>query len=191
MPSAIISAFILSLLAAQRDWHLKTNLKGLFWVIAGLVFVLTMLFSSQVANIKVLDEKQITNYNSLNYVGNNILLGQSGIDINNNKINLSDGYSGSNIIPFTSKEGYNDSTYPFRGKLLKKYDNDLYSFNIIAYFRKNRKGTSDVSTYEKVYLRNYKYTEYGWSQVSELDISNMLSNLDYANDWKHSLRICE
>ena len=52
---ASAAAFVFSLYATQHDWHLRTNLKGLLWVGAGLLFVLMMLFSSQVANIKVLD----------------------------------------------------------------------------------------------------------------------------------------
>ncbi|MBN2589023.1 MAG: hypothetical protein JXA96_04115 [Sedimentisphaerales bacterium] len=56
---SIVFAFIFSLFAAQHDWHLKTNLRRLLWVIAGLVFIMLMLFSSQVANIKVLQEKEI------------------------------------------------------------------------------------------------------------------------------------
>ena len=56
---ASAAAFVFALYAAQHDWHLRTNLKGLLWVVAGLVFVLMMLFSSQIANIKVLHEKEI------------------------------------------------------------------------------------------------------------------------------------
>ncbi len=65
VPLVAISVFILSLFAAQYDWHLKTNLKGLLWVIAGIVFVLFMFFSSQVANIKVLDEIEAEPLNQL------------------------------------------------------------------------------------------------------------------------------
>ena len=61
----IIWFFLISLFAAQYDWHLKTNLKGLLWVIAGIVFVLFMSFSSQVANIKVLDEIEVQPLNQL------------------------------------------------------------------------------------------------------------------------------
>lgn len=65
VPLVAISVFILSLFAAQHDWYLKTNLKGLLWVIAGIVFVLFMFFSTQVANIKVLDEIEIQPLNQI------------------------------------------------------------------------------------------------------------------------------
>jgi len=50
------AAFILSLLAAAYNLHLQTNLKGLLWTTTAVLFGLILLFSRQVANIKVLDE---------------------------------------------------------------------------------------------------------------------------------------
>ena len=73
---ASVIAFIFALYAAKQDLHLRTNLKGLLWVGAGLIFVLMMLFSSQVANIKVLQEKEMEisfGRNTLDYAGNRIV----------------------------------------------------------------------------------------------------------------------
>jgi hypothetical protein len=58
IPSLI--AFIASLVAASRNWHLQTNLKGLLWTGAALIFLVMLLFTRQVANIKVLDEVEIS-----------------------------------------------------------------------------------------------------------------------------------
>ena len=65
--AALIGA-ILSLVAAARNWHLKTNLKGLLWAAASVVFLLLLLVSRQVANIKELDEKVV--YNPINGIKN-------------------------------------------------------------------------------------------------------------------------
>ncbi len=54
-----VGAFVLAVLAVKYDWHLRTSLKGLLWSGAGLIFGLTLLFSGQVANIRILDEKAI------------------------------------------------------------------------------------------------------------------------------------
>ncbi|MHC4952145.1 MAG: hypothetical protein ACYTEU_14370, partial [Planctomycetota bacterium] len=56
-----LTAFIASLIAVSRNWHLQTNLKGLLWTGAALIFLLMLLFTRQVANIKVLDEKEVYN----------------------------------------------------------------------------------------------------------------------------------
>jgi len=49
-------AFLFSLPAVKRNWHLRTNLKGLLWTGAGLVFVLALVFGRQIANIPILDQ---------------------------------------------------------------------------------------------------------------------------------------
>ncbi|MBE0536818.1 MAG: hypothetical protein IH624_14220 [Phycisphaerae bacterium] len=53
---AAAGAFVLAILAAQYDWRLKTNLKGLLWAGAAMVFGRMLFASSQVANLKVLAE---------------------------------------------------------------------------------------------------------------------------------------
>lgn len=97
MITASAAAFVFALYAAQYDWHLRTNLKGLLWVAAGLVFVLTMLFSSQVANIKVLGEKETEKYSydsfgvRLDRIDSRVTLkGRSYVDIDNNIIFFND-----------------------------------------------------------------------------------------------------
>ncbi len=176
------AAVVFALFAAQYDWHLRTNLKGLLWVVAGLVFVLMMLFSSQVANIKVLQEKETDSYRggwySLDYVGDRILFqNRSFVDIDNNKISFSNIESSTDdiIFPITRMEGYSTRIYPVRGRLIKEVGDDLYCFIISAYY--SRKGKTEI--YEKVYLRSYKFTGKMWIDVGELDISDCLVDSRY------------
>jgi hypothetical protein len=115
------SAFVFALYATQHDWHLRTNLKGLLWVGAGLVFVLLMLFSSQVANIKVLQEEEIGPSPSwgrplrLARVGDRLIFQeQSYVDIDKGRISLSpvSGESADEITHMPPAGDYYGRTYP-------------------------------------------------------------------------------
>lgn len=184
------AAFIAALFAAQYDWHLKTNLKGLIWVAGGLVFVLLMFFNSQVANIKVLQELEIESLydgrNSLDSAGDRIIYkSRSYIDIDNNKILFSNIKGSPNDIPNPitrpeELEKYHIGGYPGSGKLIKVVGDNLYSYSIIAYFlreRTDREGKSPIinDIYEYVYLRSYKYTINSWTPVCELDLSDCIA----------------
>jgi len=175
---ASAAAFVFALYAAQHDWHLRTNLKGLLWVVAGLVFVLMMLFSSQIANIKVLHEKEIEPSRGrfrLDNAGDSIVFqGQSYIDIDKNNIslrNISDNPD-DRITYMPRMKDYSVQIYPRSGRLYKKAGNDVYSLVIYAYYR--REGKARV--YEKVYLRSYGFSGKSWIPVCELDISDCLTN---------------
>jgi len=182
------AAFVFALYAAKHDWHLKTNLKVLLWVGAGLAFLLLMLFSSQVANIKVLQEKEIEisrGWQTLNYAGNRIVYrDQSYIDTEKNTISLSEIKSIGNEVEPSYKlaprpwlKGYRLSSYPRYGKFLyKDTKSGLFSFSIHAYYRVEGKGPSQKRFYEKVYLRSYKHTGETWMPVCELDISECLTD---------------
>jgi hypothetical protein len=179
------AAFVFALYAAQHDWCLKTNLRELLWVGTGLVFILLMLFSSQVANIKVLCEREIdaVGTNELAYLGNRVILkGRSYIDVDNNKISLShvvpDPDTGlaclaGGGISFGRKD-YIPSIYPdpWCGGLYKKVGDDVYSFVIWAYTPDHGKSQS----YEKVYLRSCRFSKDPQPPASELDISDCLTN---------------
>ena len=182
MITASAVAFVFALYAAQFDWHLKTNLKGLLWVAAGLVFVLTMLFSSQVANIKVLEEKETESSSGpwglrLDSVEGRVTLkGRSYVDIdNNNNISLTDicdvPIRGMANIPRTENLRSRMYPHPWLGSLYKKAGDDVYILIIHAYYR--REGKRNV--YEKVYLRSYKLGGESWTPVSELDLSDSLA----------------
>jgi len=185
------AAFVFALYAAKHDWHLKTNLKGLLWVGAGLVFALMMLFSNQVANIKVLQEKEIESSRGLEdpsiendggkliIRGGHHVYGRSYIDINKNKISLSDisgepDYRIANITP--RMEGYYVRKYPGDEMLYKNVGNAVYSLTIHVYCRNEGRGPSLKRFYEKAYLRSYKHDGNNRMPVCELDISDCLTD---------------
>ncbi|MFC1760973.1 hypothetical protein ACFL6U_02710 [Planctomycetota bacterium] len=85
-------AYVLANVAAQRNWHLQTNLKGLLWAGAGLVFALTLLVTRQVASIPILDRKPMPDCarsEALHLTeGKLILSGQHTLYSANNKIHF-------------------------------------------------------------------------------------------------------
>jgi hypothetical protein len=184
---ASAAAFVFSLFAAQYDWHLRTNLKGMLWAGAGLAFALLMLFSSQVANIKVLQEKEIEFYfgqGTLDYAGSRVVYqGHSYIDIDKDGISLSNISGGPDYgiayLP-PREDGYYvrryASRYPRYGGLYKNVGNNVYSLAIHAYSRSEGERPSVKTFYEKVYLRSYKRTGESWILACELDISDCLTN---------------
>jgi len=185
---APVGAFVFALYAAKHDWHLRTNLKSLLWTGAGLVFVLMMLFSSQVANIKVLQEKKIEFFGllgsqlgrpSIEKVGEKLIFqGTSYIDIHQNKISSNDFSKDTTYIIHYGPprmEGYYLRRYPRDGILDKIYGNDVYSFTMDAYYREEKRGSTTKRFYEKIYLKSYKHTDNSWRPVFELDMSDYLT----------------
>ena len=191
------AAFVFALYAAKHDWHLKTNLKGLLWVGAGLAFLLLMLFSSQVANIKVLHEKEIDisyGWNTLDYAGDRVVFqGNSYIEddkegISFRKIgsgnvrtsphgNIGTDSAGRRIYYGPRVAGYLEAIYPQYGnRLYKDTGNEIFFFSIHAYYRSEGQGPSHKRFYEKVYLRSYRHTGDSWMPVCEFDISDCLTD---------------
>jgi hypothetical protein len=181
-------AFVFALLAAKYDWHLKTNLKGLLWVVAGLAFALLLLFSSQIANIKVLKEKEVVSSPefdfgrpSIDNVGEKLIFwGRSYIQANKGDISLSNisespDYGIRNYTP--RMEGYFIQSYPNEGQLYKIAGDNIYYIVLHAYYRKEDQGYLPPNNriFEKVYLRSYKHTDKSWMLVCELDISDFLT----------------
>lgn len=190
---ASAAAFVFSLYATQHDWHLKTNLKGLLWAGAGLLFVLMMLFSSQVANIKVLQEKQIDStrgWCTLDNLDNRIVFqGQTYVDIGKDGIslhriatspiagNLGTDSAGRQMIYGPRVKGLRESIYPrWSRRVYRKAGNDIYSFILLAYYQTEGEGRFQKRTYEKVYLRSYKLIGQSWMPVNELDINDCLTS---------------
>lgn len=179
---ASAGAFVFALFAAKYDWHLRTNLKSLLWVGAGLVFILLMLVSSQVANIKILQEKEIKESHwrrTMDYAGSKIVfLGHSYVDTDKNSISLnsisrSPYFGTGNLRPWI--EGYRVMSYPRDGRLYKNVGDDIYSFVILAYYHTEGRGSTLKRFYEKIYLRSYKHTGESWMPVCDLDISDCLT----------------
>jgi hypothetical protein len=181
---ASAAAFVFSLYATQHDWHLRTNLKGLLWVGAGLLFVLMMLFSSQVANIKVLHERPLrgneiggSSYKSLQLIADRLVLqGQSYVDINRNAISLSNisgtAQAGITRVPWLDNATTQIYPNPWSGPLYKRVGDDLYSFAVRAEYRREGK----TAIYERVHLASRKLTGGKWMPAGELDISDCLED---------------
>jgi len=199
---ASATAFVFALYATQHDWHLRTNLKGLLWVAAGLVFVLTILFSSQVANIKLLGEKETTKYSyesfgvRLDRIESRVTLkGRSYVDIDNNNISFTDicdvPTRGIANIPriglllptrMHPNPVYGSLFYsrmypdPWYGSLYKKAGDDVYFLTIHAFYQKKSDENFHMKDfYEKIYLRSYRLGGDSRIPVSELDLSDFLA----------------
>jgi len=191
------AAFVFALYAAKNDWHLRTNLKGLLWVGAGLIFTLMMLFSSQVANIKILQEKEVEfdfGQGSLDYAGSRVVYqGESFIDddkdgfslqkigagnvIPNLYVNIGIDSEGRRIHYGPRVSGYSEIIYPRRGnRLYKDAGNEIFFFSIHAFYRTEVEGSNVKTIFEKVYVRSYKHTGKSWMPVCELDISDCFTN---------------
>jgi len=197
---ASVAAFAISLYATAHDWHLKTNLKELLWVGLGLLFVLMMLFSSQVANIKVLEEKEIESswgQRALDSLDNRVIFDRhSFVDIGQHGISLrpirSSGGSEGGMFPVHSNigidlegrptiygprvKGLRENIYPWHGHLYKAVDDQMYYFLMVAYYREEGKGSLHQRIYEKIYLRSYKLIGESWKPVNELDISDCVTD---------------
>ncbi len=196
---ASVAAFVFALYATRHDWHLRTDLKALLWVAGGLLFVFLMLLKSQVANIKVLDEKQIESYPGwasgwrlLYSLQNRIIFGErSYVDVSKDRISLrkiadspihgilgTDSASPRNTFS-PRLVGYRTQIYPWYGYLYKSVDGQTYSFNIVRYYQVEKKEHYEKRIYEKIYLRSYKVIEkegMPLSELDELDISDCLMN---------------
>jgi hypothetical protein len=181
---ASMAAFVFSLYATQHDWHLRTNLKGLLWVGAGLLFILMRLLSSQVGNIKILQEKPLRadeigpSWNeSLQLIADRLIFQRrSYVEINKNSISLSNisdtTQAGFTRVPWLDNPRMRTYPNPWSGGIYKKISDDLYSFAIRAEYRREGK----MAIYERVHLASRKLVGESWIQAGELDISDCLTN---------------
>ncbi|MBL7189869.1 MAG: hypothetical protein ISS70_26365 [Phycisphaerae bacterium] len=209
-----VAAFVFALYAAQHDWHLKTNLRELLWVGTGLVFLLLILFSSQVANIRVLDEKEVDGsrwaQGTLDKVGDRLIFeGLNYVDVGKRDISLheivSNGASvvnpplygntgmnsqGHQVIYGPRAKGYITTSYPRRlNALYMDTEDGTYHFGIIAYFRLEGEGSRKEKVHEKVYLRSYKLVGNSWRVVDELNISDFIG--DRVNYLRMAMRLID
>jgi hypothetical protein len=150
-----------------------------------------MLLKSQVANIKVLDEKQIrpTSLCTLDSLQNRIILGrQNYVDVGKNRIslqriaaspvqgNLGIDSAGHRRVYGPTQKGLGVVTYPRRGRVYKKAGNDIYYFVMLGYYKKEAGGPHPKVTLEKVYLRSYQLVGESWMPADELDLSDCLAS---------------
>ena len=210
---ASAAAFVFALFAAQHDWHLMTNLKGLLCVGAALVFILLMLFSNQVANIRVLDEKEVDGsgwgHGTLDEAGDGLFLrGQSYVDVDKKGISLrkiqlprsrSSLYpsfgnfgidsEGREVTYGPTDKGYIDKSYPRHPNKVFHTDRhgDIYYFGIISCYRTEGEGRQAKDVYEKVYLRSYKLIGASWEAIDELDMSDFIG--ERVNSLRMAMRL--
>jgi hypothetical protein len=188
-------AFAVSLIAAARNWHLQTNLKGLLWTGAAAIFLLLMLFTRQVANIKVLDEINMSSVQfsgQLDKIGDKIVVNyinkiQAQIDIQNEKIMLNNVLQplsikeaieqGRNYSPFgkTDKE-HRSRSFPDSGYVHQAIGNQIYAFRIHVYEKLTdandaKFGKVHIATFEKILLQCYKLMGGVYIPISTLDLS--------------------
>lgn len=198
-----LAALILSVVAAARNWRLHTNLKGLLWTAAALALALMLLFTRQIANIKVLDEKEVHNaYNrALKRIDRKLLLetqpvhepGSSPekeiyqnvyVNAENNRIqfeNISDPmlrHRGAMFAPEQSsyeEEGIRVNNYAVGDPVFKKSGDSLYVVSLYVDGRLEKRNRSRL-VYEHAYLRSYNLTDPKPVLVSEIDLTEFLDD---------------
>jgi hypothetical protein len=171
-----LTAFIASLIAVSRNWHLQTNLKGLLWTGAALIFLVMLLFTRQVANIKVLDEVEIgagehAYIGSLRRIGDSVQLASTfEIDTENQRIQLTKHFSPlSNELRekiqqmsrlYTKEEGHYLEPRPRYNVVSYRIDDQVYTFKLMTYYLREKVGKSSwTPKYEKTYLCSYQLAE--------------------------------
>ena len=192
-------AFAISLFAVSHNWHLQTNLKGLLWTGASLIFLLMLLFTRQVANIKVLDEvetpKDYALIGSLQELYNNNREGHLlDVETSNNKIELKDIYlepseetrkklETARQLYSVGEKGLNLYIYPHFNRILYKSGSDIFHFKLNTYYYQEKIGKRTYKRkHRKAYLCGYKLLEGLYPlPVSVLDLSNCVDKEGASN----------
>jgi hypothetical protein len=171
-----LGAFIFAILAADRNWHLKTNLKGLLWVGATLILSLMLLLCTQIANIKVLDqtEAKFAFHNPITVVDGKILLNDFlPVEIVNDQIKVQgpdslNEYTASRLPPdikdLVQIDDYRNC-HVIRTTSYRDGD-DLYRLELSA----GSKTVRGRNNYTHIYLLRVKITsgQPGYSSILEL-----------------------
>lgn len=189
---AAITALVLSLWAAGRNWHQQANLKGLLWAGAGILFALMLFFGRQIANIKVLDEKVTSDpyLRCLNPIPGGILMDiYYEIRTTDNKIHLNNypirSYQESRSQWMTMPPGerkdenlklsllYPSSPWP---SCYHQIGDSLYAFGIFAYVLEEKKPDKNRPDrfYKKLYMRSFQFQEGSYTPVSTVEVSDLL-----------------
>jgi hypothetical protein len=187
-------AFIVSLFAVSCNWHLQTNLKGLLWTGAALVFLIMLLFTRQVANIKVLDEVELPKEYA--FIGSLRELYQSGqerhmlnVDTSKGKIELKSTYielseesqrkyESDKLLYSVGQTDLELIMYPHYDvdRISHTIGDDNYFFKLDGYIhREEIRKNAYRESLEKVYLCSYKLLEGVCPLgVSALDLSDCI-----------------
>lgn len=191
---AAFTAAVIALAAAQRDWRLHTNLKGLLCAAAALIFLLLMLAARQVANIKVLDEMEYEmrlHGFQLQFINDQLYL-----EMNHEKIEIQNGRfhmaqrnqqpSEETLRSFRRRpplyevdKSLDSITYPGNGLLYHQTDGQIYAFKLVAYYdeqkEKDARGRDrTVCVYKHIFLHSYQFTDAVVLPIAALDLSSCL-----------------
>jgi hypothetical protein len=189
--ATVLTTFMVSILAVKRNWHLQTNLKGLFWTGAAIVFIFMMVFSRQVANIKILDEIEtgMPSYSRFQNFDDRIVLGSSHVQFKDKYVNIKDSHIEfesmdpppampewlKNMTPlYEVDKELHCGRYPGNREIIYKTGDDTYFFQLNNYYRKIKTGKSSHENHcEKIYLCSYKLVDnYYPMPIAALDLSD-------------------
>lgn len=190
-----LAAFILSVVAAARNWRLHTNLKGLLWTAAGFVFVLAMLFARQVANIPILDQAAApeTFAGCLDTAGNQIIApGIADVSIlNDNEIRIQPMPSSSQVIRIypveDSESDLHCSTGTWVSSSFYKTGESVYAYSFDLYYREKEVEEKKHNEYEKLHLRISKFQDGRFVPLSTINLSEFI--IDKNHPWAYSRQI--
>jgi hypothetical protein len=195
VPSLI--AFIVSLVAVSHNWHLQTNLKGLLWTGAALIFLVLLLFTRQVANIKVLDTKTKNDYACLIKIGEKYVFGEryeyysngNVAEIRGNNITLDridSMYPGpygqlraDKIERFKDDNALKLVTYPEDAFVYYKVQGELYALALFQYYKSEKEEYKEgrfrnIHIDKECYLKCFKVVDGQHVLVDSLDLSDCL-----------------
>ena len=190
---ASVLAFCLGLWAVHYHWHLQTNLRGLLWAGAGLIFMVAILLGRQVANIKILDEVTITNASRRILVKEpgHYALGYHDVTVLDNRISVRDlyrerGASGQSFLrePLQTKssvrevdEDLGPSSISNRIGLTYRIGEQEYSLGLSIYYQLekvlNMKGREVThKAYKKIRLSSSQTAGPLQGHISTIDLSD-------------------
>lgn len=190
----MVFSFVFAVLAAGRNWHLKTNLKGLLWVGAALLISLMLLFSTQVANIRVLDEKesQFASTDCLSAVDGRVMLADYGyVDVTGGKINLQPfddrffkyiktrpkGKDADEYIKASDNKGFSWA-WAFR-RVFYMLDGEIFQLKMMAYYEPEKRADGKETrsrNYKKLFLLRRRLADDGPYALTVLDLSDFLQS---------------
>jgi hypothetical protein len=186
-PSSI--AFILSLFAVSRDWHLQTNLKGLLWTGTALIYLLLLLFTREVANLKVLDTITVRGYARLMKICQDYEFGTNTVDVTKNRIRLSDKGIDSiepyqylraeKISRYENKNDLKLATYPEETFIYYETGGQQYALSLCKYFRVEKEEYKegrfrDIHIDKECYLKAFKVDDGQYAPIASLYLSDCL-----------------
>lgn len=194
---ASVLAFCLALAAIRHHWHLQTNLKGLLWAGGGLIFMVAVLLGRQVANIKILDEVQVT------YVSDGTFVKEPGrYELGNREVTIADERITVTALDLPAREKergillerlrampphyeveegleLNRYPHPHFGRITSRLRGQAYEFVFYIYSQSekvvNKNGREVKNTrYKKVLLRSFQRAGGVQLPVSTLDLSDSI-----------------